>query len=187
MRLKFYMILAVAFLLWGSKSTWAQQPPAEAQQPEVHQPPGDPIGENFIPPDMLIHNREALGLNDEQMEFLQGQFEKTRAHFTELQQKLGKEMDALTALLKSDRPDESKVLAQLDKVLDVEREMKRTHLSLMVGIKNKLTPEQFSKSIAIKGQWARFQSKMQQVQAGVQRSAGGRPRSNACGRDHARN
>jgi len=38
--------------------------------------------------------------------------------------------------------NEQNVLAQLDKVLDKEREIKRTQLALMIRIKNKLTPDQ---------------------------------------------
>jgi len=33
-------------------------------------------------------------------------------------------------------------LAQLDKVLDIEREIKRLHIGLAVRLKNRLTPEQ---------------------------------------------
>ena len=51
-------------------------------------------------------------------------------------------MEALSSLLKQNSVEEAAVLAQLDKVLAAEREIKRTQISLMVRIKNKLTPEQ---------------------------------------------
>ncbi len=51
-------------------------------------------------------------------------------------------MEALVALLKQSSADESQVMSQLDKVLSSEREIKRTQISLLVRIKNKLTPDQ---------------------------------------------
>jgi len=47
-------------------------------------------------------------------------------------------------LVKPASVDESAVLAQLDKVLAAEREIKRTQLTLMIRIKNKLTAQQQS-------------------------------------------
>ena len=41
--------------------------------------------------------------------------------------------------------DEAALVAQLDKVLDVERELKHLHIGLLVAIKNLLTPEQQAK------------------------------------------
>ena len=41
--------------------------------------------------------------------------------------------------------DEAAIVVQLDKVLDVERELKHLHIGLLVAIKNLLTPEQQAK------------------------------------------
>jgi len=51
-------------------------------------------------------------------------------------------METLVSQLKQQTVDEQQVLAQLDKVLDLEREIKRAQMGLMVRIKNKLTREQ---------------------------------------------
>ncbi len=48
----------------------------------------------------------------------------------------------MVALLKLERVDEQQALAQLDKVVNAELEMKRAQIALLVRIKNKLTPEQ---------------------------------------------
>jgi Spy/CpxP family protein refolding chaperone len=65
--------------------------------------------------------------------------------FTELQWKLQDEMEKLVALIKQPRVDEQQVLAQLEKVLAAEREIKRQQVTLLVRIKNKLTPEHQAK------------------------------------------
>jgi Spy/CpxP family protein refolding chaperone len=44
--------------------------------------------------------------------------------------------------MKSTSVNEQHALAQLDKVLDIEREIKRLHIGLAVRLKNRLTPEQ---------------------------------------------
>lgn len=58
----------------------------------------------------------------------------------------------MAGLMKQDHPDEKKVLTQLDKLLDIENEIKRLHLTSMIRIKNILTPEQQNKLREMKKQ-----------------------------------
>jgi Spy/CpxP family protein refolding chaperone len=51
-------------------------------------------------------------------------------------------MDLLHETMKSTSVNEQQALAQLDKVLEIEREIKRLHIGLAVRLKNRLTPEQ---------------------------------------------
>jgi hypothetical protein len=46
--------------------------------------------------------------------------------------------------------DETQVLEEVDRILALEREMKRTQISLMVRIKNTLTPAQQAKLMEIR-------------------------------------
>ena len=61
----------------------------------------------------------------------------------------------MVELVKQGRPDESKTLAQQDKILNLEREIKRAQITLLIRIKNSLTPEQQSKLREIKKQTSR--------------------------------
>lgn len=109
----------------------------------AQQPPGhDPIAENLFPPDLVLSNQKAIGLDEEQKNFVRAEVMKAQTRFTELQFQLQDAMETLVGLLKQNRVDEAQVLAQLDKVLSAEREVKRTQIALMVRIKNKLTEEQ---------------------------------------------
>lgn len=112
--------------------------PLAAQQPPGH----DPIAENLFPPDLVLSNEKAIGLEAAQKNFVRSEVLKAQTRFTELQFQLQDAMETLTGLLKQNPVDEAAVLAQLDKVLNVEREVKRTQIALMVRIKNRLTPEQ---------------------------------------------
>ena len=105
-------------------------------------PGDDPIGRNLFPPELVMQNQEAVGLNDEQRAFLKTEIRQAQTKFTDLQWKLQDEMEKMASLIKQPHPDEQQVLAQLEKVLGFEREMKRAQIALLVHIKNKLTPEQ---------------------------------------------
>jgi Spy/CpxP family protein refolding chaperone len=117
----------------------------------AQQPGDDPIGQNFFAPDLVIQHQEAIGLNDEQRTYLKTEIRQAQAKFTELQWKLQDEMEKLTSLVKQPHVDEQETLAQLEKVLAAEREIKRTQVALLVRIKNKLTPEQQAKLTDIRG------------------------------------
>ena len=109
------------------------------------QPDQDPIGQSFFAPELVIQHQEAIGLSAEQKEYFKTEIRQAQLKFTELQWKLQDEMEKLIALAKQPHVDEQQALAQLEKVLAAEREVKREQVTLLVRIKNKLTPEQQGK------------------------------------------
>lgn len=121
----------------------AGQPP-QGQPPRPPEPP-DPIAQNLFPPELVMQHREEIGLTDEQHTAIRQELRKASTRFNELQWQMQDEMEAMEKLTKASAVDEQKVLAQLDKVLNIERELKRTQLMVAVRIKNKLTQEQQTK------------------------------------------
>lgn len=121
-----------------------------AQQPEQ-----DPIGQSFFAPELVIQHQEAIGLSAEQKDALKAEIRQAQLKFTELQWKLQDEVEKLVSLVKQAHVDEPQVLAQLDKVLGAEREVKRAQVTLLIRIKNKLTPEQQGKLLELRGKTAR--------------------------------
>src|SRR5256885_12696650 len=117
-------------------------------------PPSDPVAENLFPPELVMQHQSEIKLTEDQRNALMAEIQKTQGRLVELQQRLQKEMEALGALLKKDDVDEQGALAQLDRVLNEERQIKRAHLVLVLGIKNKLTTEQEVKLREIKGKIA---------------------------------
>src|SRR5437868_15427666 len=132
MKLRVYV--SCALLLFVAVAARAQQPP----QP----PQPDPIGENLFPPELVMQYQQAIGLGDEQRNLIKAEIQKAQAHFTDLQWQLQSETETMASLLKAPRADEQQALAQLDKILGLERELKRAQFTLVVRIKNSLTPEQ---------------------------------------------
>ena len=115
------------------------QQPGQPQQPP--QPP-DPIAGNLFPPELVMQHRSELGLTDEQKAVIKDESIKAATRFNELQWQMQDEMETMANLVKGASVDEQRVLAELDKILGIEREVKRTQLTLSIRIKNKLTPEQ---------------------------------------------
>jgi PAX-interacting protein 1 len=155
-----------------------QPPPGQPQPPPPPQRPPDPLQENIFPPELVMRNAEEIRLTDEQREFIASECQKVQGRFPELHQQLQKEVQAMAALMKEERPDAEKVLALLDKVLAAERELRRTHLTLMLTIKSKLTAAQQTQLQELKQKQppegprpggpmppASFQAKIQKVQA----------------------
>ena len=131
MRTRLFCICALLLLAPGA---------AYAQQPDQ-----DPMGQSFFAPELVIQHQEAIGLSAEQRDFFKAEIRQAQVKFTELQWKLQDEMEKMISLVKQPRVDEQQALAQLDKVLAAEREVKKEQITLLVRIKNKLTPEQQNK------------------------------------------
>ena len=143
-------------------------------------PPTDPVVENLFPPELVMQHQSEIKLTEDQRDALMAEIQKAQSRLADLQGRLQKEVDALGVLLKKDAVDEQGALAQLDKVLNEEREIKRAHLALVLGIKNKLTTEQEVKLREIKTKIAAGQlpsaeavqrvleRKLKNVQEGVQ-------------------
>jgi Spy/CpxP family protein refolding chaperone len=122
----------------------ATAPPqrGEPQQPPPPAQPFDPIARNLFPPEMVMQHRRELGLTEEQKTAIKDEAIKASTRFSEFQWQMQDEMEKMDDLTKGANIDEQKVLAELDKILAIEREVKRTQLALSIRIKNKLTTEQ---------------------------------------------
>lgn len=112
----------------------------------------DSMEQSFFPPELVMQHQQEIGLTEEQKAFLKTESRKAQARFTELQWQLQDEAEKMMAIVKADRIDEKQALAELDKVLDIEREIKHIQTSLVIRIKNDLTPDQQAKLSALRKQ-----------------------------------
>jgi Spy/CpxP family protein refolding chaperone len=109
------------------------------------QPADDPIAQQVFPPELVMRHAEAIGLEERQRTGIKEAVQKAQSKFVDLQWDLQGESEKLVRLLGATPADEAAVLAQADKVLALEREVKKTQLSLLVRIKNLLTAAQQNK------------------------------------------
>ena len=130
--MRMHLWIASTLILLAAAAANAQKPP-------------DPIGEALFPPDLVMQHQQALGLSAEQRESLKNDMRQAQIQFTELQWKLQDEVEQMAKLLGSAKVDESKVSAQLDKVLAAEGAVKHRQIALLVRIKNSLSADQQSK------------------------------------------
>ena len=110
---------------------------ALAQQP---QPPEDPISKYLIPPELVMAHAQEIALTDAQSASIKSEVRKTQTKFIDLQWDMQEETSRMTQLLQQTPVDEAKVLERADKIMSLEREIKRAHLALLVRLKNLLTP-----------------------------------------------
>ena len=136
-------IFGVALLIATVVVGQQQPPPFPPNAPNGPHPPNpDPLAHVMFPPELIMGHARQLGLTDEQRTFMRGEIQRTTVSFNELQWKLQDQMELLHESMKATSVNESQALAQLDKVLKLEREIKRLHIGLAVRLKNQLTPEQ---------------------------------------------
>jgi Spy/CpxP family protein refolding chaperone len=129
MLLKSYLILLL--LAIGCAASWGQAPQS-----------ADPIAQELFPPELVMQFHQEINLNEGQSRAIRDEIQKAQSKFVDMQWDLQSETEKLVLLLKAHPADESAVLAQVDKVLDRERAIKKTQISLLVRIKNLLTDAQ---------------------------------------------
>jgi len=113
-------------------------------------PDSDPIGRFLIPPELVMSQSEQIGLNEKQRTTIKGEIQKMQAKFIDAQWDLQEQTGKMTQLLQQSPADEAKILEQADKIMALEREIKRAHLTLLIRIKNALTQEQVAKLEALR-------------------------------------
>ena len=141
-----YSIVALAFVL-SAASLAAQGPPAGQRRPG---PGPDDFGRNFFPPELVMQHQSEIGLQDGQRTALTSAVQQAQAKFMDVQWKLNAESEKMGRLLQSTQVDETQVLEQADRILALEREIKKAQISLMVRIKNTLTAAQQAKLAEIR-------------------------------------
>jgi len=89
----------------------------------------------------MMHQGE-IGLQDDQRTKLASEMSRAQAKSTEIQWTLRGEQQKLEQLLRAATLDEVAVLKEVDRILSLEQEMKRTQVTLLVRVRNTLTAEQ---------------------------------------------
>lgn len=123
----------VTVLIFLAVSCWGQAPTP---------PPDDPVAQAVFPPELVMKYRQEINLDENQSRAMKEAIQKAQSKFLDLQWDMQSEQQKLVQLLKAQPIDEAATLAQLDRVLNQEREVKKAQLSLLIRIKNLLTEAQ---------------------------------------------
>ena len=131
-------------------------------------PPGrlpDPIQANFYPPELVRMAVPSLGLTEQQQADLSDAAERVEPHIARTSKLLQDETKKLSEMTKPDKLDEEAVMQQGEKVLSLERDLRRANLELLIKIKSLLTPEQQTKLRDLRNKTDSFQTRIRQAMA----------------------
>lgn len=123
---------------------------AFAMNAHAQQPGADPIAENVFPPELVMRHASDIGLDERQRAAIKDAIQKAQSRFMDVQWDMQSESERMVRLLQARPVDEAAVLAQADRVMGLERDVKKAHLSMLVRIKNVLTGTQQDKLAALR-------------------------------------
>jgi periplasmic protein CpxP/Spy len=147
--------LGVFWIALGSGAALCQQGPP---------PPNNPPGQNMGPPPMegrrppmerAFHlgprgrwwnNPEfaqKLGLTADQQKKMEAVFQQSRPNLMDLSATVRSQEAAMEPLLGADQPDETKILAQIDRVAQARAELEKANARMLLGLRRILTPDQW--------------------------------------------
>ena len=110
----------------------------------------DPLARYLVPPEMIMGHSQELNLQDKQRAAIKAEVQKAQSKFIDAQWDMKEETEKMVRLLQQTPADEARILEQADKVMALEREIKKTQLALLIRIRNVLTAEQLAKLDAIR-------------------------------------
>jgi periplasmic protein CpxP/Spy len=131
---------------------------ASAQDPGPGAGPGGPGGPGFgmhrPPMERAMrgeHGRwwnnpkvvEQLKLSDEQRKAMDDIYQQQRTTLVDLRANVEKAEIAMEPLVRADQPNETAVLAQIDKVAQARAELEKANARFLFALRGKLTPEQW--------------------------------------------
>jgi len=132
--------------------------------PCAARPPGGEMGpfgrplflDQLFPPRLVMQNQEEIGLTATQREAITKAMAEAQTRLVEMQWRFEEQSAALEKLLAHPTVNAEEALAQAARVMAVEQEMKKSHLSMLIQIKNQLEPRQQTRLGELRGRRERW-------------------------------
>jgi hypothetical protein len=115
---------------------------AQVIQPCANFAPDDPFAKFLFPPELVMGHQEAIGLSEAQRAALLKAVVGAQTTMAGSQLKTAAEVERLQTLLQASTVDEAKVLEEVDRILALEREVKRAQVGMLNRSRNLLTEPQ---------------------------------------------
>jgi Spy/CpxP family protein refolding chaperone len=148
-------VLAATIIAALPLTARGQTPPAAAQRHPSAPPPPHAAMPSFdhllFPPELVMQHQRALELTAEQRSVITDAVKSLQNQTVDLQWNLQAEQATLADMLDRRPINEQAVVAQVSKLLELEANVKRTHLSALVRIKNALTDKQIQQLTDLRG------------------------------------
>ena len=88
---------------------------------------------------------QKIGVSDEQVQKIEKIFQAHRLDLIDLHAALEKQEAILDPLIEADQPDESQVIAQIDKVAQARANLEKSNAQMLLAIRRVLTLDQWKK------------------------------------------
>ena len=88
---------------------------------------------------------QRVGVSDEQVERIEKIFQDHRLQLIDLHADLDKQEAVLEPLIEADQPDETQVIAQIDKVAQARANLEKSNAQMLLAIRRVLTVDQWKK------------------------------------------
>lgn len=115
---------------------------ASALHAQEAKPGDDPLARLLFDPQLVLKHARGLALQPGQRTTIINAIKEAQGDILDLQLQMAERHEELLKAMGATRVDEAATLALADKVLGLERDMKRMQLQLLVRVKNALTREQ---------------------------------------------
>jgi Spy/CpxP family protein refolding chaperone len=137
----------VALALSAASSAFAQKAPPEA--------PDQDFARYLYPPELIMKFQQKINLRPEQRTTITQAIQQLQSKVVDLQWQMQAEVQKLTELMQAPTIKEAEALAQVDRVLGIERDVKRTHLGALIRIRNTLSRDQQTALDSLQQMWAK--------------------------------
>lgn len=112
------------------------------QRTPREQDPARAFEQYLFPPELVMQHQARLQITEAQRNAIVAEITKLQATAVQVQWRVGDESEKLAELLRREPVAEAEVLAQADRLITHETAVKRAQLSMLIRIRNTLTPEQ---------------------------------------------
>jgi len=132
-------LAAAALLLTPAAAGSAQAKPDEPE-----------FAKYLFAPELVLQNAQQIGLKPAQRTAVLQAIRDVQVDLMDMQLQMAEPAEQLTLLAKKEQVDEAAALALVDRILSLEREIKKKQMSLLIRIKNILTSEQQARVTALR-------------------------------------
>jgi Spy/CpxP family protein refolding chaperone len=156
--------IVAALALVASGAATAQQPdrdnfilaeandtPGQIIQRERSEAANDEVRALVYSPEFIFANRRVIVLTDRQRDQMVVDMQGLQRRLISEQEQMQDAREALIATLRAEPANEARVLAALDTVLNIERDVKRLQLQALVRLRDSLTPTQRARLNELRG------------------------------------
>ena len=104
---------------------------------------GAMLGKLF-PPDLIMRNQDKLNLTSRQVTTIKNEMKAFQSGIVDIQWDLNEAQSNLDKELNNDKIDVDRALALVDSVMKAENDLKKSHLALLIKIRNALDASQLA-------------------------------------------